>query len=102
MAGERLIREAADSGIPRFQYVYGNLLERGLTGVYVKGDQEQYFRTEPRIDLAKEYWELAAKQGHEKAQLKLEKEYEYFVNQLGENETNSLCSNKPLGEQQRQ
>ena len=75
MAGERLIREAADSGIPRFQYVYGNLLERGLTGVYVNGDQEQYFRTEPRIDLAKEYWELAARQGYEKAQLKLEKVY---------------------------
>ena len=75
LAGQRLIKEAADSGISQFQFLYGNLLERGLTGVYVKGDQEQFFRTEPRVDLAKEYWEMAAKQGHEKAQLKLEKVY---------------------------
>lgn len=75
LVGQRLIREAADSGISQFQFLYGNLLERGLTGVYVKGDQEQFFRTEPRVDLAKEYWEMAAKQGHEKAQLKLEKVY---------------------------
>ena len=75
LAGERLIKEAADSGLPQFQFIYGNHLERGLTGVYVNGDREQFFRTEPRIDLAKEYWEMAAKQGHKKAQLKLEKVY---------------------------
>lgn len=75
LAGERLIKEAADSGLSQFQYIYGNLLERGLTGVYVQGDQEQFFRTEPRIDLAKKYWEMAAEQGNKKAQLKLEKVY---------------------------
>ena len=41
----------------------------------MQGDQEQFFRTEPRIDLAKKYWEMAAEQGNKKAQLKLEKVY---------------------------
>lgn len=73
--GEAMIKAAADSGLSQFQYIYGNILERGLTGYYVKGDQEQYFKTEPQLDLAKQYWALAAKQGHKKAQLKLEKMY---------------------------
>ena len=75
LAGQRMIKEAADSGLALFQLLYGNILEKGLLGVYVEGDQVQFYRTEPRIDLAKKYWKMAANQGNEVAQLKLEKEY---------------------------
>ena len=75
VAGERLIKEAADSGLAQFQFIYGNLLEKGLTGFYVIDYEEKYLRGEPQIALAKKYWELAANQGYEEATLKLEKLY---------------------------
>ncbi|MBO5563446.1 MAG: sel1 repeat family protein [Bacteroidales bacterium] len=76
MAGERYIKEAADSGIAQFQYIYGVLLEKGLTGAYIYGSgNTEYFRTESQLSLAKEYWNLAAKQGYEPAISKLEKLY---------------------------
>ena len=76
MVGERLIREAADGGNARFQYVYGNILSQGLSGVYFDSNgNSEYFRDEPMIDLAKQYWRMAAEQGLEEAKLKLEKVY---------------------------
>ena len=76
LVGERLIHEAADGGNARFQYVYGNLLSRGLSGVYIDSDgNSTYFRDEPMIDLAKQYWRMAAEQGLEEAKLKLERVY---------------------------
>ena len=76
MAGERMIKESADSGNARFQYIWGNRLARGVHGVFIDEEgNSEYFVDEPRMDEAKQYWQLAADQGIEEAKLKLEKIY---------------------------